>query len=360
MPADAQRVARMAEAGTGAFVVSASGPPVFGNPSPAVPATREPLASLVVDAEEDFDWREPIAGTAYSTACMRNLGDLQSIAGAWKIQPTYLLTYPVLQDPLAVSALRRYWERGECVLGLQLHTWVTPPVQTRLGIGGSFAANLPPLVEEEKLVTLKRAFVAQFGFDPVLFRSGRYALSPATPGLLEKHGFELDASLAPRTTLAPEGGPDCSALDCAPFWFGERRRLLELPLCRSIVGWGGRVASAVYLKFARPPFARVGVGPLLARTRAAERITLSPEGNDAAAMRRLVRSLLARQIRVLPVSFHSSSCAVGLNPYVRSRADLHRFYDRLSAVLAYLAEDAGCRFASMAEIPALMRPAAAP
>ena len=88
--------------------------------------------------------------------------------------------------------------------------------------------------------------------------------------------------------------------------------------------------------------------------RLAERITLSPEGNDTAAMRRLIRGELAAGQRVLTMSFHSSSLAVGHNPYVRSRAELHQFYDRLSAVLDGLARRAETVFASLPELTRLL------
>ncbi len=282
---------------------------------------------------------------------MQRIDDLQSIATAYGARPAYLLTWPVLQDVDAVRALRRRFDRGHCALGLQLHTWMTPPFDATDGIAGSFAGNLAPAIEERKLLTLKHRFIECFGFEPRVFRSGRYGLSPATAGLLEAHGFDVDTSVAPRSVFTTEGGPDFRSFDYAPFWFGERRRLLEIPLCRSIVGWGGALARAAHQALAYPPLRALRMTPLLTRSGAAARITLSPEGNDVPAMRRLVRHLLARGCSVLPLSLHSSSLAIGRNPYVRSKAELHGLYDRLSAILAFLADDAGCRLVSLAELP---------
>ncbi|MBU6499428.1 MAG: hypothetical protein KGQ40_12950, partial [Rhodospirillales bacterium] len=81
-----------------------------------------------------------------------------------------------------------------------------------------------------------------------------------------------------------------------------------------------------------------------------------PEGNDIGAMHRLVRGLRHRGQGVLPLSFHSSSLRVGRNPYVQSRADLHAFYDRLSAMLDWLASDIGCQFANIEQIPSFLVP----
>jgi len=129
-----------------------------------------------------------------------------------------------------------------------------------------------------------------------------------------------------------------------------------VPLCRSVVGWGGELGRWLYQALSGPRMTRLRVPSLLTRSRCAERITLSPEGNDASAMRRLVRHLRRRGEMVFPLSFHSSSLAPGRNPYVQSRADLHYFYDRLSAQLDHFAGALGGRFAALPEIPALLAP----
>ncbi len=331
-------------------------PRFFPTARHAVAKTNARICTLAIDAEEDFDWTAPVFGTSYSTACMRHIRDLQEILAAWRLVPTYLLTYPVLQDADIVRLLERQFARGECRLGLQLHAWVTPPFDGEGGAGNSFAGNLSLAREEQKLVHLKHLFQERFGTAPLVYRAGRYGLGRQSAALLETHGFTVDTSLAPRTTMVEEGGPDYRDYDYDLFWFGEHRRILELPLCRSVVGWGGALAQRLYRRFSAPAPSRMRIPSVLAATRFAERITFSPEGNDAKAMRRLARGLLARGRDVLALSFHSSSLAAGRNPYVRTRADLHCFYDRLSATLAYLADDLGFRFTPAEEIPALMEP----
>ncbi len=329
---------------------------MFANVVPCTPLTGHPVCAVAVDAEEDFDWSRPIRSTDYSTRCMRSTRELQQIVGAYGIVPSYLLTYPVLDDDVVVRILLRQLDRGQCDVGVQLHPWVNPPFEGEDGDGMSFSGNLAAGLEERKLVALKRRFVERFGREPRLYRTGRYGLGPDTASLLEKHGFTVDTSLAPRTDATDEGGPDHSRYDFQAFWFGERRRLLELPLCRSVVGWGGRLAPPVYRALARPPACRSipsrrRIPGLVTRLRFAERITLSPEGNDLAAMLRLLRRLRARGETVFVLSFHSSSLAVGRNPYVQTRTELHCFYDRLSALLETMTARMQFRFASLAELP---------
>jgi hypothetical protein len=332
---------------------------LFPDATPAAPTPGPPVCSILIDAEEDFDWLRPVRGVPFDLGCMRHLSDLHSILAAYGAVPTYLLTYPVLQDDAIVAALRGRLARGQCAVGIQLHAWVTPPFAEAPAIRNSFAGNLSAALEEAKLLELMRLFEARFGAPPQVFRAGRYGLGPHTPGLLEKHGFLVDTSLAPCTSFADEQGPDFSADDFRVFWFGRARRVLEVPLCRSIAGWGGQPAARAYRWLAAAPAPRHLPG-LLAWTRCAERITLSPEGNDATAAGRLVHSLLGRGQRVLALSLHSSSLSIGQNPYVRGKADLHAFYDRFSAILDTLAGRFGARFAASLELPALFADAAGP
>ena len=332
---------------------------LFPNASPArVPVSvGRPLCTILIDAEEDFDWDQPVNGISYNVDCMRHLADLQTVAGAYGAVPTYLLTYPVMQDAGIVAALRARIARGQCQVGIQLHPWVTPPFTESADIRNSFATNLGPELEEKKLVELIRLFRACFGSDPAVYRAGRYGVGPHTPALLEKHGLTVDTSLAPCTSSAEEQGPDFSGDDYQTFWFGGSRRLLEVPLCRGIVGWGGDPAARVYRRLATSQSGGVlsSVLPgLLARSRCAERITLSPEGNDVSAAARLVRDLTRRGEGVLALSLHSSSLSVGHNPYVKTREDLHMLFDRLSAILDMLAERFDARFVAAADLPGLL------
>jgi len=334
-------------------------PDFFTGAVPAVPRSALRACTVAIDAEEGFDWRYPVRGTSYVTEYMHNIREPQGIFRAYGIVPVYLLTYPVLEDAGAVSLLRRYVGRGECILGVQLHSWVTPPFESDTTYQDSFASNLDPNLEEQKLLSLVRKFQECFGFAPKVYRAGRYGIGRQTALLLEKHGFEIDTSVAPRSSFRAEGGPEFSDADYELFWFGRHRKLLEMPLCRSIVGWGGEVGRSLF-QFLSASHARARLCSVLTRLRCAERVTLSPEGNDAAAMKRFVRHMLGSNRTILTVSFHSSSFTTGGNPYVSSRADLHGFYDRLSEILDYMVCESGFLPRNILEIPELLvAPAAA-
>lgn len=329
----------------------------FANAEPAVARPGPPACTIVIDTEEDFPWADPVEGTPDNTEHLRHLPELQAVFGAFGAIPAYMVTWRVLEDADAVALLRREHAAGRCVLGLHLHTWVTPPL---LGVRDhrlSFAGNLAPEIEAAKLRALAAQFEAAFGFPARTYRAGRYGLGPASPALLEELGINVDTSVAPRSDFSAEGGPDYGGFDYAPFWFGKSRRVLELPLGRAIVGHAGARAAALYHGVRSGAWPRLAVS-LVSRLRLAERMTLSPEGHDAPTMIRLVRGLAARGQAVYPVSFHSSSIWPGRNPYVTNAAEQRQFYDRLSGVLAHLRDAAGAQFVALDDIPGQFVPPA--
>ena len=328
----------------------------FDNVRLAHPKHDRVVCAIVVDAEEDFDWIKPVVGNKFSVSNMLNTRLLQDLTKHYGQGPTYLLTYPVLESREVVASLKDIFESGRCDLGVQLHTWVNPPFDERVEIelskqAYSFAGNLPADLEAEKLKRLKGRFEDCFGFSPTMYRSGRYGLGHQTPGLIESLGFEIDTSLSPRTDFSGESGPNFSEFPYQPFWFGKDRAVLEIPLCREVVGWTRSFAPSLYRLSGKRTPDRLRIAALLSSTRIAERVTLSPEGNDLPAMKRLVRELYQNGLRTFVISFHSSSLVTGLNPYVNSIADLNVFYDRLSGILDFLRHTFGAQLVRLRDLP---------
>jgi hypothetical protein len=329
---------------------------LFITPQPTYLRGSKPVATVIIDTEEDFDWQTPIEGTPHDTVYLHHLDQLIPVLRAYGAVPTMLLTFPILENATLIAQLRRMAERGDCALGLQLHAWVTPPFTGQSRADMSFASNLDSDIEAQKLENLYQKFLSCFAMQPLVFRSGRYGIGRHTARLISALGITVDTSVAPSTSMADEGGPDYSMINFEPFWFGDDKKLLELPLCRSIIGWGGAYGRQAYRRVMRQGRQWQMIGAALARLGCAERVTLSPEGNGARAVRRLTNALIARQQRVLPLSFHSSSIWPGRNPYVRDRRDLHCFYDDLSAMLTDLTDRLECQFVRTDEIPDLLEP----
>jgi phosphatidylinositol alpha-1,6-mannosyltransferase len=319
---------------------------------PIAPYHGRPLLAVVVDAEEEFEWSEPLAPQPRGTGSIGAQRVAHALFAHYGIKPTYLLTYPLASEASAVAVLREYLADGLCDIGAQLHPWVTPPFTQGLTEAQSYPGNLPLEAERAKLQRLVEAIESAFGVRPTSYKAGRYGFGPNTSALLEGAGFEVDTSLVPRTSYAQNGGPDFTDFDYAPFWFGARHRMLELPVTRALTGAMARSLPRLHQFAERPRWRALHAGGLLARARLVERITLSPEGSDTAAMCRLTRTLIARGTRILTVSYHSPSLEPGHTPYVRNEHDLAVFLDRLSGFLSFFREEIGGEFVTLSELRA--------
>ena len=326
--------------------------PPFPNVQPVQFEPKRPLLCVIVDAEEEFRWERPVSSTSNRTASIRSQQRAHEIFSHYQVRPTYLVTYPVVTDPVAVGVLGEYLAHGLCEVGAQLHPWVTPPLLPDTDERLTFPGNLPESLEREKIRHLSAAIESAFGKSPTVYKAGRYGFGPHTARLIEEAGFLVDTSLIPRTSYAQAGGPDFARFDYKPFWFGDNRRMLELPVTRALTGLLSRHAPALYRVAESRPLRRFRAGGLLSRSGMIERITLSPEGSDTAAMCRLMLTLLARGERIFTLSYHSPSLEPGNTPYVRSPRDLAVFLDRLSGILDFFKTSLGGEFLTVSELHA--------
>jgi phosphatidylinositol alpha-1,6-mannosyltransferase len=315
---------------------------------------EKPVLCVIVDAEEDFLWEGPFTSTNNSTTSIGAQQKTHVMFAHYGVRPIYLVTYPLASEPSAIGALREYQADGLCDIGAQLHPWVTPPVVQGETERFSYPGNLPLDIEREKIRRLVDAIGSRFDTQPTVYKAGRYGFGPNSASLLEQEGFETDTSLIPRTSYRDSGGPDFAAYDYAPFWFGNQRQLLELPVTRAFTGVLSERWPSLYHLTEHRPLRTMRAGGLLARSGLLERITLSPEGSDLEAMRRLTRALLARGTQIFTLSYHSPSLVPGNTPYVRTQRDLAVFLDRLSGFLSFFRDEIGGQFVTVAELRRLL------
>ena len=317
-------------------------PPARPMPSPAplpVPLAGidRPLLHVVVDTEEEFDWSAPFArsNTAVSGISGLHLG--HTLFRRHGIAPAYLLDYPVASDRRAEDALGPWLEEGSCLVGAQLHTWVTPPFEEVVCPFNSYASNLPPELERRKLQALTQIITERFGVQPRIYKAGRFGLDVRREGTLRELGYLVDTSVMPyRSYTGLGGGPDFFGFPDQPFWLNPDRGFLYLPSTHSVFGplrplLAGRAATLVY----RGMGLRLRLPGLLARTGLLERISLTPEGVSLEDMCRLTAALHAAGHRVFALSLHSSSFVPGGSPYTQSMADLTAMLERIERFLDF-------------------------
>jgi hypothetical protein len=322
---------------------------------PATIATDRPLLQVVVDTEEEFDWDEPFERSNVSTASMRFQSRAHAILDRYGLRPTYVIDYPVVDRDDGFRPLFEIFQDRRCEIGTHLHPWVNPPHLEQVSNRNSFPGNLPPELERDKLRALTERIGERFGHRPTIYKAGRYGFGPATAKALAELGYRIDLSVMPRTDLSWDEGPNFVDFDAAPYWFGDRHEVLEIPMTVGFVGMLSRQAHRLYRGLRNGPKAlqRLRLPGIAARLGLFERITLTPEGITHAEHRRLIDALIRRGHKVFTFSYHSPSLEPGNTPYVRDKSELDEFLARFDRFFEYFFGRLGGRAATASEILAL-------
>ena len=301
----------------------ASFPPDFFTRAEGPPGP--PRLCVVVDTEEEFDWSAPFSRDQVGVTAIDDIGRLQEVFEAHGVVPTYVIDYPVAATPSSAERLAAIARRGACEIGAHLHPWVNPPHDEPVTARTSFACNLDPGLEREKIRVLRDTIRDVVGRPPRVYKAGRYGFGPSTAASLEALGFDVDASVNPHFDFTADGGPSYEGCSAEPAWFGRGRPMLEVPCTTGFVGAIRRVGPPVHRAASTrwlEPLRAVGV---LARTGALNRIMLSPEVSTFEEMRALTETMLADGARTFALTLHSPSVKPGCTPYVRTAAQRDAF-----------------------------------
>lgn len=287
---------------------------------------------VTVDTEEEFDWGAPLRRDGHTLDTVPDIARFQQFAEGFGVVPIYLVDYPIATSPAAGAVLRDALAAGRAEVGVQLHPWVSPPFDEDVSEFNSFAGNLPAPLEREKFARLRDAIESNLGQAPLIYRAGRYGVGPESAAILKDNGLAIDTSVRAGFDYSATGGPNFRDHPLRPYWIDGPGGLIELPL--TTVYWGllRQLGGSLYPALWRAPRLRGA----FARTGLLERIALTPEGISAEEAIRGIDIAIDQGLPVLVFSFHSPSLAPGHTPYVRSPADLDRFYDWWRAVLAHL------------------------
>ncbi|MEM8948930.1 MAG: glycosyltransferase [Pseudomonadota bacterium] len=302
----------------------------------------QPILTAIIDTEADFDWHGPFSRDDHGTASIHHQVRTQRLFDRYGIKPTYLIDYPVATDETACRVLKGFLDDGVADVGIQLHPWTNPPFDELLSARNSYPSNLSRDLQRAKIETLIDAVRRHLGIEPRVFKAGRYGFNDDTAELLEEFGLDIDTSVVPFTDFSPVQGPDFQDAPRRPFWFGRKRRLLELPVTRNLCGMLGRHLGPSLLPAIQ---SRAGTAchlpGLFARSGLLDRLTLTPEGMALDELKTLTRTLIGRGERIFSFVFHSPSVASGNTPYVRNEQELQAFLNRIEHYLQFFTADLG-------------------
>jgi teichuronic acid biosynthesis glycosyltransferase TuaC len=301
-------------------------------------SASKPTLIAVIDTESEFLWSAGVSADEGSVHSIEQLERAQSIFERYGLQPCYVVDFPVVSNAESAETIKGFIARGAEV-GVHLQPWTTPPLVEPKDGWHAFPGNLSASLEKQKLEYLSSAVKRTFGIKPRAYKAGRYGISRASLRLIEEAGFDIDLSVAPTFNYSREGGPDFSLFSASPYWFGQSRKLLELP---TTSGFSGilRVIGRPLWKFSETGW--IGKTRLrggLDRFGLLSRVRLSPEAYTSAEMIRLTRGLLAKGCRYFTLSFHSSSLQPGFTPYSKTRADTDRILDNLDKYLDFFTNE---------------------
>ena len=294
--------------------------PGFFTPA-RLPANGPPQLFVVVDTEEEFDWSAPFSRNAVGVTAIQDVPRLQAVLKPYRAIPTYVIDYPVATTPSSIACLGEFAGHGECHIGAHLHPWVNPPHVEEVGQPTSYACNLGFDLERDKIARLRQAIVENLGVVPRVYKAGRYGFGQTTAEILEALEFDVDASVNPQMDFRSDGGPSFEGFTVEPAWFGERRRLLEVPCTTGFTGAARRVGATLHRAASTrwlEPLRAVGV---LARSGALNKVMLSPEGNTCDEMQALTEALGGDGVRTFSLTLHSSSLKPGCTTYARTIAE---------------------------------------
>ncbi len=288
---------------------------------------------LTVDTEEEFDWTRPLERESFGLDHVPRLAKFQQFCESQGVVPLYLVDYPLATSERAAEILREPIAAGRAEIGVQLHSWVSPPFDEDVNEFNSFSGNLPSALEREKFTQLRDMIEKNFGTSPLSYRAGRYGVGPNTVPILKDNGIAIDTSARSRFDYSATGGANFRDLPVSPWWVDEERNLMEMPL--TTVFWGPlrKQGPYIYPRMWRIPRLRGA----LSRAGLLERIPLTPEGVTLKEAIRGIDIAVDDGLPILVFSFHSPSLASGFTPYVRNEADLDAFYDWWRSVFAHLA-----------------------
>lgn len=284
---------------------------------------------ITIDVEEEFDWSAPFNRENRQTKAIKDLYLAHDIMTAHGFKPIYLIDYPILEDPFAVSLFKKWFKEGQCEIGAQLHPWVTPPYEEEVNTFNSFAGNLPFNLEYRKLQNLRDRIYTEFGVYPKYYKAGRYGFGKNTAKILKSLGFEVDLSFVPHTSFGYQGGPDYRDMPDYAFWLDEHKTLKEIPLTKNFTGLLNSVGRYLYPIIDHPRLKKLRLPGVFAHLGLLNRVNLSPEGSSVQECIDLVKTRLRKGQKIFVYSFHSSTLMIGGSPYVKSQKDLAVFLEHI-------------------------------
>jgi peptidoglycan/xylan/chitin deacetylase (PgdA/CDA1 family) len=317
----------------------------------------QPITLVVsIDTEED-NWQPARTGIAVEN--IRELPRLHRTLQCLGVRPTYFATYQVAIQPWAAENLRGVEANGTGEVGAHLHPWNTPPLDEEPVPSNTMLYRLPQALQGAKIASLTAVLELALGHRPMSFRAGRWGFGESTAAALLECGYRVDSSVTPFQSwtrydngVSHVGAPlDVYHLDGR----GDPRvpvangPLVEVPVSAGYNRGSIRSWAWLHAILERPDVRRLRLPGVASRLGLIRHVTLSPEMESVDDMLAVSRQLIGQGVRLLHVTWHSSSLCPGLTPFVSTRADVERLYAAFATYVDRLAALTPLRCATVGE-----------
>ena len=105
----------------------------------SLPADTRPILIVVVDTEEEFDWTKQFDRSSTGVTAINELHRGQAVFDDFGLRPIYVIDYPVASTESSFSVLKELRESERAHVGLQLHSWVSPPLEEEITRANSYS-----------------------------------------------------------------------------------------------------------------------------------------------------------------------------------------------------------------------------
>ncbi len=285
----------------------------------------KPQLIVVIDTEEEFNWSEPPSRENIAVSAMSKIHLVQDIFDEYGIVPCYVIDYPIASQVDGYAPLKEFLDNKQCEIGAHLHPWVSPPFEEEVTISNMYPGNLGYDIEKRKLACLHDQIETSFGIKTEIYKAGRYGVGEHTAKIMKELGFTIDLSICSAFDYRADGGPNFSDSLTEPYWFGQDKDLLEIPLSGAFVGMAGTLSKHIYN--ASGYLSMIKARGILSRLSIVDRLMLSPEGYSTEEHIKLTRFLYKKGVRTFTWNFHSPTVVPNKTMYTNNNKQVQQFLD---------------------------------
>jgi hypothetical protein len=316
------------------------------------------LFAVSIDTEEGWDWNAGWPVRSHSMDNVRVLPRFAQLCEKHGAKTTWFANWSVMNDRWCRDIMLGIAARPGVEVGMHIHPWLTPPHDSKTSAAArwSFLHNHSEAQVHAKLSSVYELFEKE-GLRPTSFRGGRYSSGGAIHNFLLLKGFVADCSVVPFTAWPDDGAPDFRRRDLGPRRIAHPsggHALWEVPLTlgftRSSFRWWSMCFNTIEHSFLR----RLRIIGVLGKLGIVQRVWLNFEATPLQDMISFLVVLRSLAVPFVILTVHSSSLAVGGNPYSASEDRVCQVWERADRVLRTLASWNDFEAATVSEVAQIL------